>query len=390
MYSSRSACRSNGATLALAGVLIIGLLGLAQTVNAGEKAADLAKYCRTKFSREAFPTVDRRDDGLMCTVRTNRGLALLHRKINAADVCAAQHRTRRFRREGKGLVCITGPVGASTTARTVDLNKHCRAKYGQTAFVTRRRTDGRPMCTIRTDGGLGLRHHLIDLGSLCGGGSPKVEGDKLRCMGSTARRGPGDPSSRSMPNRGPNPTPRRKGGGRLTKADFRGCSVDKKIALRRLSPKTHPYFRRPYSGFIFGMVPTPCPGLAGGRVVDLVEFCRRYSNRPTGLVYYGGEAPACFGPPGAVSVRPYPAKSDVRGLGVSWGRPMVLPAACYWAGGITVKNQRNFVVVFKYAKRRLECFYFKSARLRAIWKRATGEEPKPEKPENAPTITKEY
>ena len=119
--------------LGLAGLLAaIGLVAAAVPTVAAEKAADLAAYCRTKHGRSAFPSVDRRDDGLMCSRRTSGGLGLLHRKIRAADVCAAQHRTRRFRRQGKGLLCITGRGAA--TAKTIDLTKHCRAKYGPTAF----------------------------------------------------------------------------------------------------------------------------------------------------------------------------------------------------------------------------------------------------------------
>ncbi|MDH3234297.1 MAG: hypothetical protein OEQ29_12330 [Alphaproteobacteria bacterium] len=381
--------------LGLAGLLAaIGLVAAAVPTVAAEKAADLAAYCRTKHGRSAFPSVDRRDDGLMCSRRTSGGLGLLHRKIRAADVCAAQHRTRRFRRQGKGLLCITGRGAA--TAKTIDLTKHCRAKYGPTAFVTRRQTDGRSMCTIKTDRGLGLRHHLIDLASLCGGGSPRATGDKLRCEGTTVGAGPGGGSggatSTGPANRGPVPTPRRKGGGKLTKADFRGCSVDRAIVTRKVAMPG--WLTRPGHAYLYGAVPTPCPRLAGGRVVDLVEFCRKHRNKQ-GVVFLDGQAPTCFGPPGRVSVRPYPTPTEWKGWlsgreRRNWGRPEILLGPCYWAGGITMKNQKNFAIVFKYANRRLECFYFKRARYMAIRKPGKGNNRKPKKDKNAPTITEKY
>lgn len=377
--------------LGLAGLLAaIGLVAAATPTVAAEKAADLAAYCRTKHGRSAFPSVDRRDDGLMCSRRTSGGLGLLHRKIRAADVCAAQHRTRRFRRQGKGLICITGRGAA--TAKTIDLNKHCRAKYGSTAFVTRRRTDDRPMCTIRTDRGLGLRHHLIDLASLCGGGSPRAEGSKLRCEGTTAGGGdgvPGKPGT-APANRGPLPTPHRKGGGKLTRADFRGCSIDP--ALRERKIVMPGFLVKPGTGFVYGAVPRPCPRLAGSRTVDFVEYCRK--SRKRGVVYLDGRIPTCFGPPGRVAARPYPTPAEWKGWwggkGGNWGRPMVLLGPCYWAGGITMKNQMKFVVVFKYANRRLECFYFKRARYMAIWKAGKGNDRKPKKAKNPSTITEKY
>lgn len=127
------------AALGLAGITAsIGLLATARPALAAEKTADLDKYCRTKFGHTAFSSIDQRDNGLMCSQRTSGGLGLLHRKIAEADVCAAQYHTQRFLRRGKGLVCITGSGGGARTARTIDLKKHCRARYGANAFVTKR------------------------------------------------------------------------------------------------------------------------------------------------------------------------------------------------------------------------------------------------------------
>ena len=62
----------------------------------------------------------------------------------------------------------------------------------------------------------------------------------------------------------------------------------------------------------------------------------------------------------------------------SWGRPIVLLSPCGWAGGMTTKKKsKESSIVFKYANRRLECFYFKRARWAAIWKPGKGNDRKP-------------
>ncbi|MCZ6862405.1 MAG: hypothetical protein O7I42_19390 [Alphaproteobacteria bacterium] len=179
------------AALGFAGITAaIGLVATAPAL-AAEKTADVGKYCRKVHGRDAIANIDRRDDGLLCTRPLRRGPGMLHRKIKAADVCADQHRTQRFRRQGLRLTCITGSGGSTQTAKTIDLLKYCRTRYGPKAFVTRRRTDDRPMCSIRTDRGLGLRHHLIDLTGLCGGGSPRAVGNTLKCSQTSAGATPG-------------------------------------------------------------------------------------------------------------------------------------------------------------------------------------------------------
>ena len=266
-------------------------------------------------------------------------------------MCADQHHTQRFRRHGNGLVCITG--GGARTARTIDLKKHCQARYGPRAFVTQRRTDNRPMCTIRTDGNLGLRYHVIDLTSLCGGGSPRADGNKLFCEGTTAgtgARGGGAGKPGSWGRRaGSLPTPRRKGGGRLIKADFRGCSNDRAIMRRKV--RVPGSMRRKKLGYDLGAVPTPCPALTGGRVLDLAALCRISNNR---LVYVNGKVPACVPTAPGTTRKP---------------NFLALPYLCWRASGLSKRKSRAYVFVFKYANRRLECFYFKRARFVAISRR---------------------
>ena len=75
------------------------------------------------------------------------------------------------------------PAARAPQASTVsiDLDQHCKKAHGPDAFPTVRRTDGNPMCAVRTDGGLGLTQFVIDTSSLCGGGSARTEGTKLKC-----------------------------------------------------------------------------------------------------------------------------------------------------------------------------------------------------------------
>ena len=102
-------------SLILPSAFLIGL-AIAAPTFAAEKTADLAKYCRKVHGAAAFPSVDRRDNGLMCSLRTSGGRGLLHRKIAAADVCAAQEQlfTRAWRRlqevRGSGLAVDEYPL----------------------------------------------------------------------------------------------------------------------------------------------------------------------------------------------------------------------------------------------------------------------------------------
>ena len=374
-------------------LILLATVGSSTYAAAAEKTADLGKYCRKVHGRDAFANIDRRDDGLMCTRRTDGGLGLLHRKIKAADVCAAQYRTQRFRRQGKGLICITGSGGPTQAAKTVDLAKHCRAKYGPKAFVTRRRTDDRPMCTIRTDRGLGLRHHLIDLAGLCGGGAPRAVGNKLKCSQSSAgtttggggpgttpgggtgtgTKPPGGALETSLGKPGPLPRPGRVGGGALTWADMRGCGGFGPTA-KRLTAQFAKWNPPRGKGWNRGGTQLPCSRLAGGRVVDLAKYCRVRRRWAVGksfvpspppydtiLHWADGKWPVCVKRLYAADPKQYwrPLRSGY----------MDLSEACTWGSGRTYKSSKpRFQVAFRYTNRRLECFYFKKARYFAIWK----------------------
>ena len=265
--------------------VLLGLVAAAAPARAAEKTADLAKFCKARHGNQAFPNVDRRDNGILCTVRTNRGRGLRHYKISAADICTDLYKTARFRRAGKRLICITtgGKKTAKRTAKTIDLKKFCKSNYGPKAFVTRRRTDNRPMCTVRTSGGLGLRYHVIDLAGLCGGGSPRASGNTLRCGQATvgggsggggkalgARGGDGSGSKRASGRGGRGGAP--VGGGRGTFSrdfDIRKCPTlnNNEKYTRRRGPNGRTFAQ--------GDVESPCPGLTGGIRIDLVEECKR-------------------------------------------------------------------------------------------------------------------
>jgi hypothetical protein len=289
------------AILGLAGILAVTeLVTIVRPAVAAEKSADLAKYCRDNYGLNAFPNIDRRDNGLMCSLRTSGGLGLLHRKIDAADVCAAQHGTRRFRPDGKGVICITGPSGGAQPARTVDLAKYCRDKYGATAIVSRRLTDNRPLCTVRTDGGLAQTHHLIDLAAVCGGAAGTMDGDTLICGGGDAPRAdvPNDltrpgPTAKPRPGElevsGPPPpggvidaggTGRLTGRG-VTRAHLAGCGSWIK---RRKSSEKDLSFRNPKGrgtrGWQWLGVASPCPWLKDGLVVRFQDVCKAQNKLP--------------------------------------------------------------------------------------------------------------
>ena len=278
---------------------------------AAEKPADLDKYCKSRYGRDYVTNIDRRDDGLMCTKSTSGGLGLLHRKVRAADICQAQHKTRRFRRTGKGLICITGAGGGGRAAKSVDLKKYCKDKYGPQAFVTRRQTDDRPMCTLKTGGGLGQRYHVIDLAGLCGGGAPRVSGTTLECGGSTVAgggKGPASPGSEKGPaGGGKGPTPPgspappgsakgpaggngggSKATGSATSGGNRAAAALRKVG-GRLDGCAVIADRRNFSvkdakgrDWDQGGVEFPCPHLTGGWSTNVQEFCELYWNAPAG------------------------------------------------------------------------------------------------------------
>ena len=280
---------TRAAMICLAAIgLAISIVLISPPTEAAEKTAIIGKYCRDNFGPKYFSGVDRRDNGLLCSRRTSRGRGLQHYKIRAADVCAAQHRTRRFRRQGKSIICITGQGGGTRTAKTVDLKKHCRAKYGPKAFVTRRRKDGRRMCTVRTNRGRGLFYHLIDLAGLCGSGSAvsKVVRSKLHCGQATAGRG-GQGGGGDAGGTTKRKTPQETG-----KPDTKGKNPLSKSERRTLAAATKPVDGVLKGCGLYGVpkamiklrdgdgetwerggVSFPCRGLSGGWATSAEDFC---------------------------------------------------------------------------------------------------------------------
>ena len=145
------------------------------------RTIDLAAYCRSTYGPDAFLAWPRSNDPPLCSVRTDRGLGLRHHNVDLARLCG----TRRYRVRNNQLFCGVRPdrpPERASRVTTIDLRDFCRRAFGPSAELTRRRTDGRPMCTVRTDGGLGLRHHAIDPERACRGRRYRIDGDRLLCV----------------------------------------------------------------------------------------------------------------------------------------------------------------------------------------------------------------
>ena len=343
-------------------VLAACFAGSADPAAAAEKSADLDRYCKSRYGRDYVTNIDRRDDGLLCTKSTSGGLGLLHRKVSAADVCQAQHKTRRFRRTGKGLICITGAGGGGQAAKTVDLKKYCKDKYGPQAFVTRRQTDDRPMCTVRTNQGRGLRYYVIDLAGLCGGGAPRVSGTTLECGGSTVAgggsnggsgKGQRPPGGPAPPGSAKGPAGGNGGGSKATGSAasgglgrLRGCGIaDRKHMERK---------RKGIPQADGGGIPSPCPGLSGGKVVDLAKYCREgYKDTPYRKyefwLRYRDGLPKCD--TNKLKRRP---KQE-------FFFDVSLPNACWRAypGGLDALRRKGLGAAYRFKDRRLTCFYIR-------------------------------
>ena len=306
---------SNGWTtrlaLAIGAVLLGSVLLFPSSGEAAEAPADIERFCREVFGPDAFAGVDRRDNGLLCSLRVSGGLGLVHNKIDPIMVCTVQHQTQRFRREGLGVICITGQ--AAVAERTVDLNRHCRQAYGPDAFLTRRRTDNAPMCSVRTDGGLGLRHHVIDVRGLCGGNSARVENSTLRCAGGPAGQSAGaGPAGGDGGRAGGRTTPQAPGTPPLdpediVDADGTGELFDKPIKAANLidcgggpdrtylNGAADPNGLNGYGWDNLG-ASVLCPGLTNGKIVDLLMVCQKAGHPPHNKVVLTAPSgrPICY------------------------------------------------------------------------------------------------
>jgi hypothetical protein len=290
-------------------MIVVSLAALTVPAAAAEKSADIAAYCRKNHGPTAFPNIDRRDDGLMCTIRTSGGLAQLHRKINAADVCATQHNTRRFRRDGTAVICLTGSGGNARPARTVDLAKYCRDRYGM----------------IKVAG-------------------PPPPGGAIDAAGSGRLTGTG-----------------------ITTAHLAGCGS----WLRRRKPGEKDFsIRNPKGrgtrGWQWLGVATPCPWLKNGLVLELQKVCRAHNKRM--LVWHPDGIPVCVNDARAIDHRLTAAMAGLLGT-----MPMTyLCRTAYYneIGTATPTSRTNtnpdkIVSIVKYipGRSRLECFFVKYAYL---------------------------
>jgi hypothetical protein len=392
--------------------LCVGILltaGLAGAVAAtapalaAEKSADLGKYCRNLHGPTAFANVDRRDNGLLCSIRTSGGLGLTHNKIKAADVCAKQQGTRRFRREGQNILCLKSPGDAGKQAgRSIDLAKYCRKTYGVAAFLTRRRTDNKPMCTLRTDGGLGLRHHVIDTNALCGGGSGRVNNEKLNCGSSSAdsSSAKADPNGNTKgPTGSDSPSTKTK---KITAAEY------ERLRNRKFPPlKPEDIIDAGGTGELFGknvkfanlkdcgngdpktaLMPTamakgldgrtwhrmgvslPCLRLTGGKKVDFQAICQATSSTRKDIYARRSGLPICWKSEGNLARQDEELLDGWPGLN---GLP--LSGVCLDAYSdaigrrLAYKEYSKLVMLVKYRLRekKVECFYMKRCHLNEVW-----------------------
>lgn len=93
----------------------------------------------------------------------------------------------------------TVPAGARPPEQRqvrVDLAKYCRSEHGVGFFVSKRLTDGHPLCTKQNPAGGSQVHIAVDLTKVCPPGTrfEKVEGDIMFCT-STTVAGSNEPSS---------------------------------------------------------------------------------------------------------------------------------------------------------------------------------------------------
>ena len=358
--------------------VITSLAMMARPAKAQEATADVEAYCKKTYGAATLGTFDRRDNGPMCSERTNQGPGLLHHKINPADICQSQHQTSRFRKEGRQIFCMTGS-GSPDQNRKVDLADYCRKNYGQSAIVSKRLTDNASLCTVKGDGGLSQTHYAIDLAELCGKGgivSPgAIDGDVLDCgkAGAMADAN-GRSKSAEGPGRGkPQSGERRPSGpkrpGRRARAeapdsafikasdnpDLSGCgNIQDKQSFSTLFRNTE---GRGGWGWLFGGVDTPCLGLGKGLAVDLDEFCRQTQEGD----FYGhykfalldSRRPMCIPP---LFDPPYlEASFSGSGLDLNWACRHVYPGELKELR--THSDTGTMISIIKFAGGKLECFY---------------------------------
>ncbi len=353
-----------------ASIAVAIIVGGRHPVAAAEIAADLSAYCAATFGANTETGTDRRDNGLLCIERTNGGLGLRYHRIEPASVCRVQHQTDRYRREAGSLVCLSDDGGASGQ-RSHDLAEYCRRNYGTGAIVSRRLTDGQPLCTVRDDSGRSQAHHLIDTRELCGGTAGSVSGDTLDCApagtasdtpaGGAAEAKTGDAGGNSAERPDAPGGDAEPGGGvpetaivhHSDEPDLRNCGLAQGLELVELGYS----FPLAEGNWENGTAPTPCTGLSGGFKPDLDAYCRDHFGGTTPGILPDGR-PICH-PPGFFPTGPeadgywmilasvcstmYPQPADLRRGSVDAAGNIMIDGSLY--------------PVVKYQNGSLECFY---------------------------------
>ncbi|MCK0104377.1 hypothetical protein MWU63_18995 [Pseudohalocynthiibacter sp. F2068] len=157
---------------------------MAQGSIAAGSLLNLDEYCRSLYGPNAIQSVSRLDNGLLCTIQTDDGLGLTHYKFEAADACLAEFGSADYRREAELVLCVeSGNTSGAMQSSQVNLEEICASNFGVNASLTQNTLTGEPMCTVQTDGGLGLLHHKVDTATLCPSGlfPGAVAGGMLTC-----------------------------------------------------------------------------------------------------------------------------------------------------------------------------------------------------------------
>ncbi len=227
--------------LLLLGAVITSLLFLSAINESKAQSQELTKWCAGKYGAEWFGTRRRSDNAPMCSRKTFGGLGLEHRVVPKNEYCplipctpkAKVKKSKKFKQPtpspiqqvgGQRTPCPTGQVRRPAkgfkfscvdipkpvvNTQPQSLDTWCRNKFGPDWFGSQRRTDGSPLCSRRTNGGLGLEHRVIAKNQLCAGGDVKVNqlGKFFECTNSAA------PGAGSIQKKQASQTPQRQNPG---------------------------------------------------------------------------------------------------------------------------------------------------------------------------------
>jgi len=342
---------------------------------AQEKAADVKAYCIKTYGEGTLASFDQRDNSPMCSERSNQGRALLHHRLNPADICSSQHQTTQYRKEGRQIFCVTGKQ-KSLYERKVDLSAFCKRNFGQDSFVSRRLTDNAPLCTVKGNSGLSQSHHIVDLAEVCGRsgsvGPDAIKNDLLDCsklgsasVGANDSPLPGAGNSKQQSGNRRSSAAHSADEERRTQAkvpdsafvkatdqpDLTGCGHISGKDKDSSQLAYHDKRGRGGMGWQFGGTDTPCKGLGEGLAVDLNEFCNRVHKDQYYHIPYSFRLTQDSGRPVCDNYDGPTLEADFRnnGLDLIW--------ACLDAYPGKRKLSDVGKAVVRYTSGKLECFY---------------------------------